>query len=338
MRLPDPLSAWAEAANQSRGFPALEQFRVTVIERSHGTGSQASYSLDCRACQHITAVVGDARHFDCGNCGCRSFFLACERCHGANLVLGNGRGEPIQWRCDWCLVQNANSAIKRLKREPASAADAWAALDRHALTYGDRDVAMLGGFELVGGHGDCPPPGTLCSVGALADGVLIVAELGATGRVMLPYRDLLAVEVGGRGIIERSAGLVGGGVGMRGTLKGIAMAHVINNLTRKTEVDSFLRITAAETEMLFSHWRLGPAQVRSSLGRLFTAQMAAARQNASQPVRVEVPTSPAAPPPRPPSAIDELERLTKLHAAGTLTDTEFEIARAQQIRRLHAGE
>jgi hypothetical protein len=68
---------------------------------------------------------------------------------------------------------------------------------------------------------------------------------------------------------------------------------------------------------------------------MFTAQLAAARAP-SAPVPVVVAASPSAEPVAL-GPVDELERLTKLHAAGTLTDTEFEMARARQIRQLHGG-
>jgi hypothetical protein len=240
------------------------------------------------------------------------------------------------WDCAWCLVQNVNSGLKRVQRQTANAAEAWQALNHHALTCGDEDLRVLGGFELVGGHGDCPPRGTLCSLGALADGILIVAETGATGRLFIPYADVLTVEVDGKGFIQRNAGLIGGGSGIRGALTGIALARMVNNATAKTTVDSFLRITATESELLFSHWKLPPATVRNILSRIFTRQQAAARA-AVPPLVVERPAPVAASPPPPsPTPLDELERLTKLHAAGTLTDTEFEMARARQIKRLHS--
>lgn len=109
---------------------------------------------------------------------------------------------------------------------------------------------------------------------------------------------------------------------------------MLNNATRKTAIDSFLRLTAKDTEMLLRHWQYEPETVRGSLSRMFTAHLAAARAaTAPAPIVIQQPrTEPIAAGP-----IDELERLTKLHASGTLTDTEFEMARAKQIKQLHAG-
>lgn len=250
------------------------------------------------------------------------------------IAATRGR-KPTGWTCPWCLNQVANVGTARLRARGATAADAWRSLDDHGLARGDPDVRVLGGFEAVAGSGDCPPTGTLCSVAALADGVLVLAEIGARGRTMLPYLELLELEVGGRGMITTGGRYTGGGFGITGALTGMAIASMLNNASRKTQVDSFLRLSSRHTEILLRHWRYPPQTVRGALSRMFTAQLAAARTAAAAPVVI---TAPPAPEQLPSGPVDELERLTKLHAAGTLTDTEFEMARSKQIKRLHAGE
>lgn len=295
-----------------------------------------TYTLGCRACHASARVPADASSFDCTSCGRRHFIVGCERCGGANVLVANGRGLPNGWTCSWCLAQVANVGFSRLRRRGgATAADAWRSLDDHGFTRGDPQVRVLGGFELLAGSGDCPPHGTLCSIAALADGVLVVAEIGARGQTLLPYRDLLELEVGGRGLVTSGGRFVGGGVGLMGAMSGMAVASMLNRASRKTSLDSFLRITSRHTEMLMGQLRFPPKTVRGGLSRMFTAQLAASRAAATPPpVVISAPT----PAPLPSGPVDELERLTKLHAAGTLTDTEFEAARAREIKRLQAGE
>lgn len=300
-------------------------------------GAGTCFGLSCRACGAANDVEGDAVRFDCVGCGRRNFALGCDRCRGAQLGLDTRSGAPTGWTCRWCLMPLANVGLPRLTgrgHEPVTAAHVWRSLEAHGLASGDGQVRVLGGFELMAGSGDCPPAGTLCSIAALADGALVVAEVGAEGRILLPYAELLELEVGGRGQLTHGGRFSGGGFGVRGALTGMAVASMLNNATRKTAVDCFLRLTTAETEMLMRHFSCDPETVRGRLSRMFTGQLVAARA-AAAPAPVIVPTP--APVQIAAGPVDELERLTKLHAAGTLTDTEFEMARARQIRQLHGG-
>jgi hypothetical protein len=292
----------------------------------------ASHRLTCFACRARNDVADESVDFACAACGRRNLILGCGRCGGAQVAADNRSKARTGWTCYWCLQPLTRPG--RPGRDQPTAADAWKSLERHGLTNGDTQVRVLGGFELIAGSDDWPPPGTLCSIATLADGVLVVAESGATGHTLLPYPDLLELEVGGRGLLTYGGRYIGGGRGLTGALTGMAVASMLNNATRNTAIDSFLRLTSKNTEMLLRHWQYDPETVRGSLSRMFTAHLAATRvATAPAPVVIQQPrTEPIAAGP-----IDELERLTKLHAAGTLTDTEFEMARAKQIKQLHAG-
>lgn len=79
--------------------------------------------------------------------------------------------------------------------------------------------------------------------------------------------------------------------------------------------------------MVLSHPRYPPEAVRNGFSMMFVRYESAARS-------AVVPTPSPPSEQHPTSPIGELERLTRLHAAGTLTDNEFEMARDKQIRRL----
>lgn len=288
-----------------------------------------TYTLPCRGCRRPITVAASAHSYDCTACGASSFIFRCDRCDGANLTGGKSRRAPVGWTCNWCLTQNMNQGMRRLRGKGAgTAAQAWDALNQHGLTHGDPDARVLGGFTLLGGSGDIPPPGTLCSIGGLADGVLIVAELGATGSLLIPYHELMQIEIGGKGTLNTGPAFIGGGSGVIGSLRGMATATMLTNLMSNTIVDSYARLTTPRTELLLAHCKHPPQAVRNALSVIFVRRLAATRVS-SQPVTpVTVEQPPASP-------VDELERLTRLHAAGTLTDSEFEAARARQILRLH---
>ena len=303
-----------------------------MADPGHELVRAGTYGLGCRRCRASTQVSGDASMFECSSCGVRNFPRRCARCSGTTIVLGSGgRNGPSVWTCSWCLHENSTVRLSRRDRpSKATAADATASLEEHGLTRSDPDARLLGGFTLVAASDDGMPRGTVCSIAGLEDGVLVVADVGAKGRSLFPYADLLELEVGGRGMVSTGSRYSGGGFGVRGALVGMAVASALNDISEKITIDSFIRITSRHAEMVLSHARYAPEAIRNTLSMMFIRYRNAARA-AAAPVA-------ATPPQLPPSGpVDELERLTRLHAAGTLTDNEFELARIKQIRRLRGG-
>lgn len=293
---------------------------------------EASHRLTCTACQASNDVPAAATKFVCTACGKRNLIFGCDHCGGAQVAADSHGKSRVGWTCYWCLeplVFTSDSRLRRGGRGKATAADVSYSLEEHGLTGGDSRVIVVGGFEVIAGSGECPPAGSVCSIAALAEGVLVVSEIRHRGHIYLRYPELVELEAGGQGMLVFGPRFIGGGRLGVPALVGMAVARALTNATRKTALDSFLRVTATDTELLLRHWHYEPATVRGMLSRMFTAQLAAAR-TATPPVIVQAP----APPPTASTPLDELERLTKLHAAGTLTDTEFELARAKQIKSL----
>lgn len=121
---------------------------------------------------------------------------------------------------------------------------------------GDAEVVLVGGFVLVAGSGDCPVAGSICSVASLRDGVEVVDEVGAKGRTVLPYTDLLALEIGGHGAITTGPQFYGGGSGVVGMATGMATGGALSAAAQRTTFDSFMRIMTPTTEMIFRHRRV----------------------------------------------------------------------------------
>jgi hypothetical protein len=302
-----------------------------MADSGHDLVRAEVYGLGCDRCCATTQVPGTATMFQCASCGARNYVCRCARCDGTTVAVGTGGRNVGAWTCAWCLHWGTTASLHERGRPSATAADARASLEEHGLTGGDPHARLLGGFMLLATSDDSIPLGTACSIAGLEDGVLVVAAVDAKRRVLFPYADLLGLEVGGRGIVTTGRSYSGGGFGVRGALVGMAVASMLNTASQKSTIDSFIRITSRQAEMVLSHPRYGPEAIRNGFSMMFIRYQNAARAAA-------VPVAPAPPPPAPPSPIDELERLTRLHAAGTLTDNEFEMAKIKQIRRLHDGE
>jgi hypothetical protein len=291
----------------------------------------ASITLACRSCHTSAKVPAAAKSYACDACHVKHFIRRCARCHGAEILVSSNGMVPSAWSCPWCLHQNMTVSVKRSHRAPAAtAADAWQSFSEHRMIGGEGEVRVCGGFSVIGGSGDCPPIRTVCSVVAVHEGVLVVAEIGANGGVVFRYEDLLGLEVGGRGIFNTGAVYAGRGHGITGAIAGMAIASMLTEASQKTVVDSFLRITSRHSEVVLSHWKYPPQTIRNGLSMMFVRYEAAART----PRTILMPPPPP-PPPALPTPVEELERLTRLHAAGTLTDSEFEEARAKHIQQIN---
>lgn len=294
---------------------------MTVEHLSEAVGG--TVGLPCVSCGKGLQVERSVTRFCCSSCGADNFIYACARCEGPEIVSSRGKGPPAGWTCGWCYQEHQLSMLRRSYGTPSrTAAEVRAAREDHRLTSGGKDVALLGGFTLVAGSGDCPPVDAICSIVGLEEGILVTAEHGAAGRSMLRYDDLLGVEVGGHGSITTGRQWAGGGLGITGAVKGMALASVLNAASKRTTVvDSFLRITSRETEMFFSHPRCLPGAVRNTFSAMFVRIETARRAGPSKPSGSSGP-------------LDELERLARLHDAGALTDSEFELARAPYVQKL----
>lgn len=127
------------------------------------------------------------------------------------------------------------------------------------------------------------------------------------------YEELLRLQVGGRGVRESSLGLIGGGFGVEGAVKGIVAASVINALTTQSSVDTNLQVGVMDAEFLLHTSSLTPEQLRGALADAFVRFHRIEHERQSRPVSQVAD-----------SAVAQIERAHALLAAGAITHEEFE--------------
>jgi len=151
----------------------------------------------------------------------------------------------------------------------------------------------------------------------------------------VPYLDVEALEVSGRGTTTRTsdAGIMGGGFGVEGALKGMAMASAVNYLTRYTTStrDTEVRFKAGRYELLLLSAHLEPVQLRMILAPVYERidaahSVEAGDREASNAERVE--SNEAA------SVKARLQELGDLHDAGLITEEEFSERRSRILDEL----
>lgn len=127
--------------------------------------------------------------------------------------------------------------------------------------------------------------------------------------------DLMRVEVSGPGTQVTDAGLVGGGFGLTGAVKGMLTAAVINKLTERASTNTFVRVATPTSEV---HLHVGdrePEEIRLILSPAVVRVEAAMRTPAA--LREALPS--------------ELAQLHRLHITGALTKAEFDAAKQRLL-------
>ena len=70
-----------------------------------------------------------------------------------------------------------------------------------------------------------------------------------SGLTCLSWDAIAGLQIGGIGQFQTGGGFIGGGFGISGALKGIALASVMNSVTTRTHIDCLLRIVMPESEI-----------------------------------------------------------------------------------------
>ncbi len=182
------------------------------------------------------------------------------------------------------------------------------------------DVKMLGGFTVVGGNGFGLAVSSVCSVLTVPEVVRITVEIGRPTVVTIPYSEMTALDVAG-GAQTAGRQYLGGGFGLLGAVEGMVIASALSNASQKTTINTGMHIGSIKGEVLLYHGALTSSVIRTELSPLWTRYEAAKRSR-------------SVPSPQADDPVQLLARLGELHAAGVLSDEEFQAKKAELLRRI----
>lgn len=134
----------------------------------------------------------------------------------------------------------------------------------------------------------------------------------------IPFSEIINIEISGPGTVKTNAGLIGGGFGVQGALKGILVASAINALTTKTSTNTFLRVSTSGGEVHLQTTMMVPADLRLVLSPAIVAMEAMKHSTLL--------TSSSAG-----STSDEIKKLHQMHLDGVLTQEEFALAKERVL-------
>ena len=256
----------------------------------------------------------------CPACKRLYMFLRCRDCDAISRVHRVSVGRAHHKRGDWACEICGRKYTPLVRMPCATAAELRASLENLGFVGDAPSARRLGAFAVVGANGYPLSAGDYVTVTCSDAVVTLLGERNKSLCIEIPYGKLTDLEIDGQGKQTTDAGLIGGGFGARGAVEGVAIASVLNAATRRTRVDSCLRISSAEGEVLLRHTIFTPDQLRVTFSPIFTRLKAEARTGT--------------PTPTPDDPVTQLERLAKLREAGALTEGEYQAARAPLAKRL----
>jgi hypothetical protein len=206
--------------------------------------------IDCGAGQRVpTAQQG----YSCSACGVSLLFAGCPNCRRPTFI--DPVDGPKRPECGYC--RQATSFAKWYKnlRRADEVADLSAAAQSE---MSDPDRRKVTGVIIAASGIKWLPPGAPCILRFTADhiGVMALVQKAFVKVEGIDYPDVDTLEVGGPGTsaVTTDAGIVGGGFGVHGALQGMAIASVVNSLTRRTRksIDTSVHLKAGRQELLMS--------------------------------------------------------------------------------------
>jgi hypothetical protein len=182
-----------------------------------------------------------------------------------------------------------------------------------------RTIARVQNCRVLGGHGTPPRTGESWELVFTAE-ALHLLKLDADETVV-PYEDVTAFEIGGRGAQSTGGGFIGGGFGVQGAAEGMLIASALNLMSRRTTVDTVICIQTNTAELFLHHDRATPNALRMLLSPVFTIL----RQQPPAPSEIPAIATVQADP------IDRLAKLAELLDRGMITDEEFRKLKADIV-------
>lgn len=179
-----------------------------------------------------------------------------------------------------------------------------------SITSEDRDLRALVGCVVIGGFGHEMPPGTRLNIRFDPNDVRIIVVGGDAS--VVPYSDIEALDIEGRGELRSGGKFFGGGFGVRGAVEGILVASVLNSLTAKSDIETIVGLRTRAWQLYVFWDGATPDALKRDLApayaRLKAAHQAISGRNSAAPKR---------------SVAEELAKINELYGTGALSADEF---------------
>ena len=134
------------------------------------------------------------------------------------------------------------------------------------MSVGDSTKLNLQGCTVLGVNG------FPFAVGGKIDLAFGEHELHCVGdaqRASFSYTELAELNISGPGSVTKGGGFIGGGFGAEGAIEGIAIAGVLNLLTTRSKIHTFITLIANFGELHLHYGEMEPGALRMSLASVY---------------------------------------------------------------------
>lgn len=152
------------------------------------------------------------------------------------------------------------------------------------------------------------------------DDFLYIGNLEKLKNTTVPIAEITLFEISGDGTVTTNAGVLGGGLGIEGFIKGAIVAELLNKATTKSTTNTFVRIMTNGSEMYFHTSEREPVQLKILFSKVFVFLNSLKNTDVASSAQTT-------------SISDELAKLHTLFKEGVLTEAEFEQAKKRIISR-----
>ena len=120
----------------------------------------------------------------------------------------------------------------------------------------------------IGGAGYPIASGTSCLLALSHRMISIRAD--RRNSFEIPMLEVSEVQINGPGVITTGGGFIGGGFGVAGAIEGMAVAGILNALTAKSKIHTFISLVTNAGELHFHYSGMEPSALRVALADTFT--------------------------------------------------------------------
>lgn len=272
----------------------------------------ATVAIVCKGCDSGVLVLASETSYHCSVCGGHFLLRRCPGCSRpvyapvlqiSKVNVCTACGQECLWS-SWDKLPVTAAQMAEVASIPLEKA-----ADPSRRVIRGRVISSTGFHSVIAGNP--------CKIEFTSENISVLMNTGQGYQSIetIAYSESPSLRIDGPGAITSTSGggMIGGGFGIKGAVKGILLASAFNALTtrERTTIETIVELTTDTQGMLVLNEEITPELLRIRLTPVFALLKANTR-------RVELPTAKEGDP------ISSIEGLAALRDKGLLTNEEFE--------------
>jgi hypothetical protein len=132
-----------------------------------------------------------------------------------------------------------------------------------------KEALQLLACTVLGGTGYIFSPGDKVNI-RFGPEILVVQSADGSKAEDIPFLEVVELSISGRGSVTTGGGFIGGGFGVEEALEGMAIGKILNVLTTRTKIHTFIALVTHLGELHLHYGGMEPGALRIVLSKVFT--------------------------------------------------------------------